>query len=522
MINILRIRFLYSENRAKIGIHYICSLEKGKSYDIIIAGGGLGGLCCGAVLSKEGYNVCLLEKNDIIGGCLQSFGRNGKILDTGVHYIGSLDEGQIVNQYFKYMGILDKLRMKRMDESGFDKVIYGGESFDFAIGHDQFTELLGRKFPKERGNLNRYTELLKEIGGFISVDVLKKGVFTLGGTRYFSESASGMIAQLVNDERLRNVLAATSLLYGGVKECSSFYHHAVINNSYIESAYRMTDGSQQIADSLAGVIIESGGTVLNNAEVTRFIAEEDRVLGVEINGEEVLTAGSYISNIHPQRTLELTDKTKAIKRVYVNRINVLPNTFGVFSLYLIMRKGSQPYINNNVYIHASGDVWYKDNAGAEIESCMISYQSSGDNDGCEVITLLVPMDISCLEQWYGTSPDRRGEDYLAFKEAYSRKILDFVKSYGYDFYGKIERMYSTTPLSFKDYTATKDGSAYGIMKDCRYPEACFVPVRSKLKNMFFTGQNVNLHGVLGVTLTAMLTCSEFIGQEYLARKVGSV
>lgn len=35
-------------------------------YDIIIIGSGLGGLECGAILSKEGYNVCVLEKNDCL------------------------------------------------------------------------------------------------------------------------------------------------------------------------------------------------------------------------------------------------------------------------------------------------------------------------------------------------------------------------------------------------------------------------------------------------------------------------
>lgn len=31
-------------------------------YDIIIIGSGLGGLECGAILSKEGFNVCVVEK----------------------------------------------------------------------------------------------------------------------------------------------------------------------------------------------------------------------------------------------------------------------------------------------------------------------------------------------------------------------------------------------------------------------------------------------------------------------------
>ena len=35
---------------------------------IIIIGGGLGGLFTGALLTKEGYRVTVLEKNATIGG----------------------------------------------------------------------------------------------------------------------------------------------------------------------------------------------------------------------------------------------------------------------------------------------------------------------------------------------------------------------------------------------------------------------------------------------------------------------
>lgn len=81
--------------------------------------------------------------------------------------------------------------------------------------------------------------------------------------------------------------------------------------------------------------------------------------------------------------------------------------------------------------------------------------------------------------------------------------------------------HTTTPLSYRDYTGTIDGSAYGIVKNYQYPQISFVSTRTKLKNLFLTGQNLNVHGALGVTLTAMLTCSEFVGQEYLAKKVGN-
>ena len=63
-----------------------------RNYDVVIIGGGLGGLECGYILSKQGYSVCILEQNPQLGGCLQTFRRAGLTLDTGFHYVGALDE----------------------------------------------------------------------------------------------------------------------------------------------------------------------------------------------------------------------------------------------------------------------------------------------------------------------------------------------------------------------------------------------------------------------------------------------
>ncbi len=76
-------------------------------YDVVIVGSGLGGLVSAIILAKEGYSVCVLEKNNQYGGNLQTFVRNKTIFDTGVHYIGGLDKGQNLYQYFKYLDILD-------------------------------------------------------------------------------------------------------------------------------------------------------------------------------------------------------------------------------------------------------------------------------------------------------------------------------------------------------------------------------------------------------------------------------
>ena len=123
-----------------------------QQYDTIIIGSGIGGLVCGNVLSLEGLKVCVLEKNKYIGGCLQTFVRDKVIFDSGVHYIGGLDKGQNLYQIFKYLGIMDKLRLEKMDDDAFDKIIIDSDSkeYPFAQGYENFINKLSDEFPDEK------------------------------------------------------------------------------------------------------------------------------------------------------------------------------------------------------------------------------------------------------------------------------------------------------------------------------------------------------------------------------------
>ena len=49
----------------------------------------------------------------------------------------------------------------------------------------------------------------------------------------------------------------------------------------------------------------------------------------------------------------------------------------------------------------------------------------------------------------------------------------------------------------------------------------FISPKLKVENVLLTGQNLNMHGVLGVTVGAVLTCSQLLGTEYLLKKITS-
>ena len=60
---------------------------------------------------------------------------------------------------------------------------------------------------------------------------------------------------------------------------------------------------------------------------------------------------------------------------------------------------------------------------------------------------------------------------------------------------------------------------YGYVKDSNNPMKTFIATKTKLDNLYLTGQSINMHGVLGVTIGAVVTCAEIVGKEYLIEKI---
>lgn len=56
---------------------------------------------------------------------------------------------------------------------------------------------------------------------------------------------------------------------------------------------------------------------------------------------------------------------------------------------------------------------------------------------------------------------------------------------------------------------------YGFLKDAEKPMQAILSPKTKIDNLLFTGQSLNMHGILGVTIGAVLTCSEILGKAYL-------
>lgn len=125
----------------------------------VIIGSGLGGLSCGVILAKNGYDVTVLEKHFQIGGCLQCFSRDGVKFETGMHFIGSADKGQTMDMMFKYLEVDNDVALSRLDKTGYDIVSFGGKRYRFANGRNNFINQMLAYFPDSEHDLNSYCDI---------------------------------------------------------------------------------------------------------------------------------------------------------------------------------------------------------------------------------------------------------------------------------------------------------------------------------------------------------------------------
>jgi len=62
---------------------------------------------------------------------------------------------------------------------------------------------------------------------------------------------------------------------------------------------------------------------------------------------------------------------------------------------------------------------------------------------------------------------------------------------------------------------------YGVARDFTAGAASRVPHRTKIPNVYQTGQNINSHGILGVIVGTIVTCSEFLSAETIYHQIKS-
>lgn len=489
---------------------------------VVIIGSGLGGLACGVILAKNGYQVTVLEKERQVGGCLQCFVRNGAKFETGMHFIGSAMEGQTLYRLLNYLNVIPDIKLSQLDTNAYDIVALNGRKFEFANGREPFVNKMADFFPKQRENLNRYFDLIEKVAGASSMHSLKYAEKENPiNAQYQLVAINQIIDSIITDKLLANVLVGNLPLYAAEKDKTPFATHAFIMDFYNQSAFRVVGGSDAIAVSLCNTLNRCGANVIRNARVTDIICDDSKAVAVKTQQGEIINADYVISDTHPMRTLEML-KTNIIRPAFRQRIKNVPQTVGGFSLYLHFKEDSVPYMNSNYYAFNNDSPWgceFYDNDSWPKGFLYMHLCHEDKPKFAKTGVVLSYMNIKDVEKWTNTSVGKRGEDYERFKDIKAEKLIESLENHFPGIKNNIENYYTSTPLTYRDYTGTENGSMYGVAKDISLGIAARIPHRLRVPNVYQTGQNINSHGILGVLVGAIVTCSEFLSAKTIYQQI---
>ena len=468
-------------------------------YDVVIIGSGLGGLVCGSLLAREGKKVLLLERQAQPGGCMQSYQRDGLFFDTGFHYVGGLAEGQQLHSVFSHLGLM-QLPWVRLDAKGFGLVTIGHQTFPLAEGYDNFALTLGEYFPQEEKALKQYVEMLRHLPSMEEIGPV---------------NAYDWLKSHFRDPLLINVLSGSAIKMELRRESLPLFTFAHGMSSYIGSSWRLRGGGHLIVDALVNDINRLGGKVVCHADVNKLVEKEGRIVAARCSKGNVYEGDVFISDAHPQVTFGWLDESKLIKKLFRRRINAMENSTGMFTVSLVLKQGVLPYFNHNKYVYRKPNVWtFHEDVGG-IGGVMVSCRVPEEGDYARQIDLMTPVSWKLFESWADTTVGRRGEIYEMLKNHLADECIRLAERVVPGLAGMVEKRYTSTPLTYRDYTLSPCGSAYGVRKDCRNLLMTTLSPRTPIPNLLLTGQSLMLHGVEGVTMTALLTCGELLGKDFI-------
>jgi phytoene dehydrogenase-like protein len=129
---------------------------------VVIVGAGMAGLTAAAYLSREKYNVLLLDKNDRTGGLISTFDSNGFCFDSGPRaYINS----GIVKPILKDLGIHWEFLENKISIGIEDRLFQVNSMDDLQT----YKQVLINLYPESQDDIVKIVSIMDELSGYNKV-----------------------------------------------------------------------------------------------------------------------------------------------------------------------------------------------------------------------------------------------------------------------------------------------------------------------------------------------------------------
>jgi all-trans-retinol 13,14-reductase len=433
------------------------------TYEIIIIGGGLGGLTAGAKLAKEGKKVLLLEQHDRPGGCATTFQRKDYTLEVGLHEMDGPHAKDLKVRIFRDLGLSDRISLLDLPE--FYRFV--NDRQDVVIPHnpEKAAKKLLELFPGEEQGIKTYFHYVTNSRKILTESAGKP-----------EKSVGDFLDEHIDNEDLKLILLGNLGYFHDDPYSISLNYYLVAQGSYYGgNASFVKGGSQKLSDALMDLIEAHGGTVKLNSLTTEIIFEEDRPVGVRYknksgkNEEEFSDHATEIIVNASVPTLASALLPENQGKALSEKIKDLKIGASLLTVYFGFKKSLKEVGNRfySTFVFDPSIITQKDiivNNHADFSTRSFTFV-----DYSQVDSALAPAGkgvgaVCCIDyasDWEGL--DRKA--YLEKKDEVAEIFTERCEKLIPGFREALEYVEVGTPLTIRRYTLNPAGAVYGFAQN---------------------------------------------------------
>ena len=489
------------------------------THEVVVVGGGIGGLTVSALLAARGVDVCLIERQSRPGGCVAGFEKFGYSFDPGVGLYPLWQSGEIHDQVFSELPVAapetfpaDPAFVVRLPDHSEVPITSNPEEFEAAL-MATFPECAARAvaFYRESavvsaalcGALRRVPNLhaasgLKQIYALLpNIADARRIIKTRNHATLEHLAGTSFRFRRFIDAQLHLLAQTTS------QECGYLYSSLALNIMR-RGNFSIRGGAPALAEKLADSIRTSGGKIRFDATALRLAYDATgRAIGIDLlSGERVNASKAIVSNLTLWDTygklIGLDHTPSEIRK----RLKTL-RTWGVYLLYLSMSEAAASRTQNTRILAVTDWPRLDESYDPEVSQFMFAAAPAWDRrapEGKRAVTMLTFSDV---DQWFSfqKNEEQNEEKDQSVLERWWQSLHQVMPELG----GDIEVIETATPRTIYDLTRRKLGMVGGFPWGFETFDPHVMNSQTSLPNVFRVGDTSSLGwGIAAVTHAARL------------------
>ena len=474
-----------------------------KDYPVVIIGAGLGGLCCGAHLSRAGIPVTVVEQHSLPGGYASAFDRGRFTFEVSLH--GASIHRNSTAQVLANLGLLEKVDLVKLP----DVYRLQAPGMDISVPQQDpqaYVQILGRHFPEEikgiQAVVNEMVGLSEEVERYIAnKGIFIKALFPLRYPKMWAirnKTLAQFLGEHIRDPECQNALSSLWGYYGLPPSKLSAFYYANATGGYLRNgSFYVRSRSLDLSKALASTITGHGGAVLYDTEVEKILVQDNAVRGVALASGRTLPARAVVSNASAPTTVRQMLPEGVCPAEYLKKLDGYKPSISSFIVWLGLNRDLRNRIAGAGIHVASGQGSESDylsclNGDLERGSFSVSiYDNVYEGYSAPGTSTVMLLFLCGYEPWRRFEADyRRGH-----KTAYTEEKMRWAKILIQRAEEKvipglaamIEEMEVATPLTNWRFTRNPEGAIYGFEQSLDNAFMNRIDNRTPIKGLYLAG-----------------------------------